>query len=133
MVLESRRECHPAGYPPWNSARHQLPHEEFVPEHRKKAEKTRKTSQSFDGLVDAIYVFVVSGRRMLVRNRESQVPHGAEQSDDISLFILDNAKPVARRGRKAMGPSRVAWLPKGWGLRKPMTALGFIPEALLSW
>jgi len=29
------------------------------------------------------------------------------------LFILDTGKPAARRGRKAMGPSGVARLPKG--------------------
>jgi len=35
------------------------------------------------------------------------------QTTIIRLFILDNGKPVARRGRKAMGPSGAARLPKG--------------------
>jgi hypothetical protein len=48
---------------------------------------------------------------MMLAARETRIPAVIRRS--TNLFILEKGKPVARRRRKAMGPPRVARLPKG--------------------
>ena len=74
----------------------------------------RKILPRFDSLACATYFFVTSGSADACENKRMKRSSwlAAEQAE-FCLFILDKGKPVAKRRRKAMGPLRVARLPKG--------------------